>query len=123
MSDKEKALRLKDYLKDQKMFMVVDESNINGKQYLNISVGKFAAPGKTLVFNCKTFSRPMNSDIKTREIDDAFYSFGVAQKVLLIVSKRSEIYDCCWRPVKKSYRTIPSSSMSNAWLIFYMIVQ
>ena len=35
----EKTLRLKDHLKDEKMFMVFDESDINGKDFLNILVG------------------------------------------------------------------------------------
>ena len=42
----EEALRLKDYLKDQEIFMVVDERDINGKEFLNILVGKLTAPEK-----------------------------------------------------------------------------
>ena len=77
---KEEALRLKDYLKDQEMFMVVDESDINGKQLLNILVGKLTAPEKTLLFNCKTLSQSVHSNIVTREIDDAVYSLGVVRE-------------------------------------------
>ena len=77
---KEEALRLKDYLKDQEMFMVVDESDINGKQFLNILVGKLTAPKKTLLFYYKTLSQSVDSIIVTREIDDAVYSLGVARE-------------------------------------------
>ena len=49
-----KVLQLKDCLKDQEMFMVVDESDISGKEFLNILVGKLTAPEKTLLFSCKT---------------------------------------------------------------------
>ena len=77
---KKEALRLKDYLKDQEMFMVVDESDINDKQFLNILVGKLTAPEKTLLFNCKTLSQSVDSNIVTREIDDAVYSLGVARE-------------------------------------------
>ena len=76
----EEVLRLKDHLKDQEMFMVVDESEINGKQYLNISVIKLTAPERTLVFNCKTLSQSVNSDIITREIDDGVHSLGTARE-------------------------------------------
>ena len=77
---KKEALPLKDYLKDQKMFMVVDESDINGKQFLNILVGRLTAPEKTLLFNCKTLSQSVDSNIVTREIDNAVHSLGVARE-------------------------------------------
>ena len=76
----EEVPRLKDYLKDQEMFMVVDESDINGKQYLNILIGKLTAPEKTLVFNRKTLSQSVNSDTVTQETDDAVHSLGVARE-------------------------------------------
>ena len=76
----EKALRLKDFLKDQVMFMVVDESDLNEKQFLNILVGKLAAPEKTLLFNCKTLSQSVDSNIVTREIDDAVHSLAFARE-------------------------------------------
>ena len=46
----EEALQLKDYLKDQEMSMVVDESDINGKEFLNILVGKLTAPDSFAVY-------------------------------------------------------------------------
>ena len=76
----EEALRLKDYLKDREMFMVVDESDINGKEFLNILVGKWTAHEKTLLFNCKTLLQSVNSNIITREIDDTVHSLGIAQE-------------------------------------------
>ena len=60
--------------------MVVDESDINGKQFLNILVGKLTAPKKTLLFNYKSLSQSVDSIIVTREIDDAVYSLGVARE-------------------------------------------
>ena len=63
----EEALPMKDYLKYQEMFMVVDENDINGKEFLNILVSKLTAPILLLfnystkccyspvkLFNCKT---------------------------------------------------------------------
>ena len=68
------------------MFMVVDESDINGKQYLNILIGKLTAPEKTLVFNRKTLSQSVNSDIVTRETDDPVHSLGVARENVFSLS-------------------------------------
>ena len=76
----EETLQLKDYLKDQEIFMVVDESDTNGKEFLNILVGKFTAPEKTLLFHCKTLSQSVNSNIVTREIDNAVHSLGVVRE-------------------------------------------
>ena len=58
--------------------MVVDESDINGKQFLNILVGKTTAPEKKLLFSHKTLSQSMDSNIGPRETDDAVHSLGVA---------------------------------------------
>ena len=77
---KKEASRLKCYLKDQEMFMVVDESDINGKQFLNILVGKLTALEKRLLFNCKTLSQSVDSNIATRKIDNAVHSLGVARE-------------------------------------------
>ena len=49
-------------------------------EFLNILVGKLTAPEKTLLFNCKTLSQFVNSNIVTREIDDAVHSLGVARE-------------------------------------------
>ena len=62
------------------MFMVVDENDINGKEFLNILVGKLTAPKKMLLFNCKTLSQSVNSNIVTREINDAVHSLSVARE-------------------------------------------
>ena len=62
------------------MFMVVDESDINGKDFLNILVGKLTASEKTLLFNYKTLSQFVNCNIVTREIVDAVHSLGVARE-------------------------------------------
>ena len=51
----EEALRLNDYLKDQEMFMVVDESDIKGKDFLNILVGKLTAPEKRYYSTVRLF--------------------------------------------------------------------
>ena len=62
------------------MFMVVDESDINGKEFLNILVGNLTAPEKMLLFNCTTLSQSVNSNIVTREIDDPVHPLGVARE-------------------------------------------
>ena len=62
------------------MFMAVNESDIIGKQFLNILVGKLTALKKTLLFNCKTLLQSVNSNVITQEIDNAIQSLGVAQE-------------------------------------------
>ena len=104
----EEALRLKDYLKDQEMFMVVDENEINGKEFLNILVGKLTASEKTLLFNCKTLSQSMNSNIVTRKIDDAVHSLGVARENFCLLLNDGARYMTAAGVLLKNY--IPGSS-------------
>ena len=100
----EKALRLKDYLKDQEMLMVVDESDINGKEFLNILVCKLTVPEKTLLFNCKTLLQSVNSNIATQEIDDAVHSLGVArEKFCLLLTDGARYTTAAGVLLKKLY--------------------
>ena len=49
-------------------------------EFLNILVGKLTAPEKTLLFNYKSLLQSVNSNIVTREIDDAVHCLGVARE-------------------------------------------
>ncbi|CAK8688417.1 unnamed protein product [Clavelina lepadiformis] len=71
--------QLKNYLKDEDVFMVVDESEIDQRKFLNILVGKMTVPETTYIFTCKTLSKYADSDIVTREIDDAVHCLGIAR--------------------------------------------
>ena len=90
------------------MFMVVDESDINGKQFLNILVGKLTALEKTLLFNCKTLSQSVDSNIATRKIDDAVHSLGVARENFCLLLTDAARYITAAGVLLKNY--IPGSS-------------
>lgn len=51
----EEALQLQEYSKNQEMFMVVDDSDIDGTQFLNILVGKLTVHEKAYVCNLRIF--------------------------------------------------------------------
>lgn len=57
-------------IKDEEIFMVVDESDIANKQYLNILVGKIARPEKTYLVECKPLCSSPNKDIICQAVDD-----------------------------------------------------
>ena len=57
--------------------MVVDESEIDKKHFFNILFGKITAPETTFVFSCEPLSKSADSDIVTREINDAIRCFGI----------------------------------------------
>ena len=88
--------------------MVVDESDINKKEFLNILVGKLTAPEKTLLFNCKTLSQSVNSNIVTREIDDLVHSLGVARETFCLFLTDGARYMTAAGVLLKNY--IPGSS-------------
>ena len=59
--------------------MVVDESEMDKKQFLNILVGKITSPETTFVLSCKALSESADSDIVTKETDDAVHCLGIAR--------------------------------------------
>ena len=59
---------------------------------MNILVGKLTAPEKTLLFNCKTLSQSVDSNIVTREIDDAVHSLGVVRENFCLLSTDAARY-------------------------------
>ena len=69
----QELLRLQSYLKNEEVFMVIGKSEIDKKQFLNILVGKITIPETTFVLSCKSLSKSTDSDIVTREIDDAVH--------------------------------------------------
>ena len=100
----QELLRLQSYLKNEEVFMVVDESEIDKKQFFNILVGKITAPETTFVFSCKPLSKSADSDIVTREIDDAARCLSIAwDKFCLLLSDAARYMATAGNLLKKLY--------------------
>ena len=88
----QELLSLQSYLKNEEVFMVVDESEIDKKQFFNILVGKITAPETTFVFSCKPLSKSADTDIVTREIDDAVRCLSIARDKFCLLQSDAARY-------------------------------
>lgn len=75
----EEMNRIKDFIRNEPMFLMIDETQISGRRFVNIIVGKLEFPDKTLLFDCSPQSGPVNAESILRNIDDAIVSLGVSR--------------------------------------------
>ena len=68
--------RIRNAVDDKLIFLVVDESNVSGTQYLNILVGALETPHVSFLYNCQPLSCSPNADSIVQAIDDAVRSLG-----------------------------------------------
>ena len=96
--------------------MVVDESEIDKKQFFNILVGKITAPETTYVFSCMSLSKSAGSDFVTREIDDAVRCLGIARDEFCLLLSGAARYMTTSGDLLKKYYCIRSFFMWHVWL-------
>ena len=60
-----------------KFFLVVDESMLSGRQYLNILVGSLETPHVSCLYDCQPLKCAPNSNIIAQAVDDAVRNFGI----------------------------------------------
>lgn len=58
-------------LENKDIFLMIDESDINGKKFLNILVGSLQNPSVSWLLECIALEIPANSQIIVQSIDDA----------------------------------------------------
>ena len=84
----EQEMRISNYFRNLKIFIVIDESEINGKKYFNILAGLIKAPLKNFLIDCTKleFDQSMNSDLVLRFVSDALnkYDRGFDQLSLIL---------------------------------------
>jgi len=71
--------RVKNLIYEQKIFLVVDESEISGNKYLNIFVGLLDEPDKTYLIACKVLPKSPTARSICQEIDDCLRFLDVTR--------------------------------------------
>lgn len=85
------------------MFLVVDESEVNGQKYLNILVGDTAVPEKTYLVDCIAIES-INHTIVATKIDDAIKKLGIERKnFVLLISDAASYMKACSKALKLLY--------------------
>ena len=75
LAEKEVQL-LKERLNGKHIFLIVDESEIDGIKYLNILIGETAVPEKTYILNCSVVER-VNQQVMSGKKAEALMKLGV----------------------------------------------
>ena len=62
--------RVKELMSEKKVFLVVDESDISGKKYLNVLVGALDEPETTFLIDCRPLVQSPTNQTVCQAIDD-----------------------------------------------------
>ena len=73
--------RVKNLIHEQKIFLVVDESEISGIKYLNVLIGLLDEPDKTYLIACKVLPKSPTAQSICQEIDDCLRFLDVTKGV------------------------------------------
>jgi len=75
----EKIANIIEYVKDQSIFLIVDETEIGETKYVNVMVGVLSKPEKALLFECFSLSTSANANIMLRILDDAIRFLNITR--------------------------------------------
>ena len=73
-------MKIKRKMTNEYIFLVVDESEINGIKYLNILIGILKEPINTYLIKCIVLNKSPNAQTIVHKIDDTLKEFGVERE-------------------------------------------
>jgi len=71
-------------LRDQNFFLVVDETDINGKKFVNILAGLLTEPSKTYLLDCVPIFSSPNAPLISQLVDETIKNIGVNRNHFLL---------------------------------------
>jgi len=96
--------RIKELMAGKQLFMVVDESDMNGTQYMNILVGNIESPQTTFVYDCIPLKSSPDSACVIRIIDDTIRSLETdRQNFCLLLSDAARYMTSAGKSLKVLY--------------------
>jgi len=91
---------LEERFRGKKIFIVADESEIDGSKYFNILIGDISVPEKTYVLDC-SIVETMNQQVVTTKIDDALKKLNIERNnFVLLVSDAARYMTACTNTLK-----------------------
>ena len=73
----DKLKRIQNAVHDKQIFLIVDESNVSGTQYLKILVGSLETPHVSYLYDCQPLKCAPYSNIIVQVVDDAVRNLGI----------------------------------------------
>ena len=96
--------RVKSFIHQQKIFLVVDESDISGSKYLNVLAGLLNEPDKTYLIACKVLPKSPTAQSICQEIDDCLRILDVARNnFCLLLSDAARYMQAAGQTLKNMY--------------------
>ncbi len=97
------VLRVKELLHMKTVFLVVDESEVSGRKYLNVLVGDTAVPEKVYVVDCSVVES-VNQAVVVTKIDDVLKKLDVQRNnFVLLLSDAASYMTACTNALKLLY--------------------
>lgn len=84
LAEKEKS-RIIETVTTKNIFMVVDESEINGVKYLNILVGTLEKPESTFLFDCRPITGRLSHETICQAVDDSIQEMSIERSQLCLI--------------------------------------
>ena len=79
--------KVKEYVSEKEIFLIVDESDVEGRKIMNILVGTLDTPSKTFMIGCLALEGNINSQVVGCAIDDVIRFLAVnRQDFVLLLS-------------------------------------
>ena len=96
--------RVKNSMHEQKIFLVVDESEISGIKYLNVLVGLLDELDKTYLIACKVLPKSPTAKSICQEIDDCLRFLDVTRNnFCLLLSDAARYMQAAGKTLKNMY--------------------
>lgn len=99
--------RMVDMLHNSPFFIVIDESNVRGTNYLHILVGKLEEPAKTYLFDCLPLVSTPDAGTIVRSLDDVIQKLDARREhFLLLLSDAASYMKSAGRTLKILYTNL-----------------
>lgn len=71
--------RIKSYVENKAIFLIIDETDVSGNKYINILIGIMESPQKSYLIVCIPIEGPANSQIIVHTIEDSINFMGISR--------------------------------------------
>ena len=99
---KTKLKKINDIVKDNPVFLIIDETQINNCKYINILIGIINEPNKSYLINTIYTQQSVNSQFIVQTIDDTIKNFGIIRQIFVLLLTDAARYMTCGTSVLKT---------------------
>ena len=96
--------KIKSIVNDKQVFIVFDETLINGSQYAHFLIGMIDDPGTTYLAECVVLEKSLNSNKVCMLIDDTLRNYNIQREnFVLLLSDAARYMTSAGKDLKKFY--------------------